>query len=270
MEWCRSGFASSVVISALGPRYLDTELPVLDTIVGIAEKAVTCPALAKWRVKIISENTELICSRLTFSYVKKPSTKLLAFPCKCIHLLRQSPLPRYLRILHQPTRLVRGSGWSPLWMTSPNLCRSHWVGVSWDERGSECVSPACWLCSCLDVEEKGSANTVWLCCFLLDSALNFIRRFKYVSLSQPAAVVWWRYCVSPADAPREDQLHILFLFGLSYSRASISDGNFLAEPFSRLLQHQCLVGADKVWSSALHHRGGRGMNCRNFDTFIWN
>lgn len=205
-------------------------------------------------MKRISENTELICSHLTFSYVKKPSTKLLAFPCKCIHLLRQSPLPRYLRILHQPTRLVRGSGWSPRWMTSPNLCRSHWVGVSWDGRGSECVSPACWLCSCLDVEEKGSANTVWLCCFLVDSALNFIRRFKYVSLSQPAAVVWWRYCVSPADAPREDQLHILFLFGLSYSRASISDGNFLAEPFSRLLQHQCLVGADKVWSSALHHR----------------
>lgn len=31
--------------------------------------------------------------------------------------------------------------------------------------------------------------TVWLCCFLVDSALNFIRRFKYVSLSQPATVV---------------------------------------------------------------------------------
>lgn len=37
--------------------------------------------------------------------------------------------------------------------------------------------------------ERFGKITVWLCCFLVDSALNFIRRFKYVSLSQPATVV---------------------------------------------------------------------------------
>lgn len=163
-------------------------------------------------MKRISENTELICSHLTFSYVKKPSTKLLAFPCKCIHLLRQSPLPRYLRILHQPTRLVRGSGWSPRWMTSPNLCRSHWVGVSWDGRGSECVSPACWLCSCLDVEEKGSANTVWLCCFLVDSALNFIRRFKYVSLSACRCGLMKILCIPSRCSKRGPTPHFVFIW----------------------------------------------------------
>lgn len=76
--------------------------------------------------------------------------------------------------------------------------------------------------------------------------------------------------VSPADALRGPILCVLFLFGLSYFKASISDGIFLAEPFLGFLPHQRLVEADKVRCSAVHHVVGRCRNCGNFDHFIGN
>lgn len=128
---------------------------------------------------------ELICSHLTFSYVKKPSTRLLAFPCRCIHLLRQRPLPRSLRTLHPPMRPDRGSGWSPRWTTSQSSCRSQWVGVSVLGRTRQRKRFTCVLtpCGCMDVEEQGLAGVVWLCDLHVDSALNRTGRLESFSVS---------------------------------------------------------------------------------------
>lgn len=178
---------------------------------------------------------ELIYSRLAFSYVKKPSTKLLAFPCRCTHLLQQSPLPRWLRTHRQPMRPVRGSGWSPRWMTSLSLCRSPWAGVSvlgWTRKWM-CYTCVLTPCSCTDIEEKGLANAVWLCCSHVDSALNLTYQEDWTCFAVSAChcCLMKTLCVPSRCSKREPTPHALFLFGLSYSKASISGGNFPGRTF---------------------------------------
>lgn len=214
------------------PLYLDTELHPRGTVLGMIGQAVlsnlSCPALPKWRVKRASERMELICSCLTFSYVKKPSTRLLAFPSRCIHLLRQSPLPRSLRTLHPPMRLDRGSGWSPQWMISQSLCRSQRVGVSalgWTKQRKRftCVLTPC---GCMDIQEKGLAGTVWLCCLHADSAWNHTRSLECFTVS--ACHCCLMRTLYPQQMLWEDQFYVLrFYLVWAISRLPSLMGSFL-------------------------------------------
>lgn len=128
---------------------------------------------------------ELICAHLTFSCVKKPSTRLLAFPCRFIRLLRQSPLPRFPRTLHPPTRLDRGSGSSPRWTTSQSSCRSQRVSASalGRTRQQKCFTCVLTPCGCMDTEEQGLAGAVWLCRLHADLASNHTGRLGCFTVS---------------------------------------------------------------------------------------
>lgn len=134
---------------------LVTELQPLGPVLGMVGRAVPINLPRANR-----ERTELICSRLTFSYVKKPNTRLLGCPCRCTRLPRQSPHPRLPRTPRPPTRLGRGSASSPRWTTSPSSCRSQWV------------------CGCSGMDKAARAfhhphghsgaglQTAWLCCLM--------------------------------------------------------------------------------------------------------
>lgn len=103
---------------AMGLGTLVTELQPLGPVLGMVGRAVPSNLSCA-----NGERMELICSPLPFSYVKKPSTRLLGSPCRCTRRPRQSPHPRPPRTPRPPTRRGRGSASSPRWTTSPSSCR---------------------------------------------------------------------------------------------------------------------------------------------------